>query len=444
MAHGSSRRLLLLVTPAWLCLALLARAQEATALPSITLRDALRGAQTRAPSVVAAEAARALAEAERGPTTAAYFPVLTMSVSGGYAIDNRLVQPNTPRIDSRSLTSNGNVSLEWTALDWSRGARADAAEAAARAQAFTAGAARHDALLLAAERYIQSAAANALMKDAELALTRRSEQERAIGELVRAGTRSPLDLERAKIETLSARYALAARQRDELAACAALAPASGRPATQPVCARRGDLALFEPAPSQESALSAADSKRPELQARAALVSARREEYDAAIAARLPTVALAGSAELSYLDVRKGQGIDGHQYGGSALVYVRWSGLDPVTWSRAAPADAAIAHAQREWDAERHAVASEAVTASHAVLRAKIELERAVAVMNAAETARDAQNGRYRAGLSSLLELLDSENLAQEARRTRVEAERDHQLAAARLLWASGRIAALTQ
>jgi len=136
-------------------------------------------------------------------------------------------------------------------------------------------------------------------------LARRSEQEQAIAGLVQAGTRSPLDLDRAKIETLSARYALAASQRDELAACAALAAAIGRPATQPVCARAGDLNALELDLSPELALSTARSQRPELRARAARVSARREEYDAAIATRFPTVALAATAELSYLEVRKG-------------------------------------------------------------------------------------------------------------------------------------------
>jgi outer membrane protein len=127
-----------------------------------------------------------------------------------------------------------------------------------------------------------------------------------------------------------------------------------------------------------------------------------------------------------------------------LSFVRWSGLDPATWTQAAPADAAIALARREWDAERHAVASKAVAASHAVLRAKIELERAVAVLRASESAREVQNGRYRAGLASLLELLDAENLAQQARRASIEAEREHQIAGARLLRASGRLAALAQ
>jgi outer membrane protein len=444
MEAGSFRSLPHLIAVAWLCAAPGARAQTARALPEIDLREALRSAQSRAPKVAAAEATHALAEAERDPAQAAYFPVLTLRGSSGYAFDNRLVLPDEPRIDSKSLTAEANVSLEWAAVDFQRGARADAAEAAARAEGFAASAARHDALLLSAESYVRAAAGSALVKDAELTLARRSEQEQAVAGLVQAGTRSPLELERAKIETLSARYALEASRRDELAACAALAAAIGRPATQPVCARAGDLNAFELELSPERALGAARSGRPELRARAALVSARSEEYDAAIAARLPTVALAAAAELSYLEVREGQGIDGHQYGGSALVHVRWSGLDPVTWTRAAGADAAVALARREWEAERHAVASEAVAASHTMLRTKIELERAGAVMHASEAARDAQNGRYRAGLASLLELLDAENLAQEARRARIEAERDHRLAGARLLWATGRLAELTR
>jgi outer membrane protein TolC len=428
-----------------------AAAQDAAALPRIGLGDALRGAQTAAPSVAAAQAAYALREAESDVADAAYFPVLTLRGSGGYAfdnrvyaLDNRVVLPDVPRIDSESLTADANASLEWTAIDFSRGSRSDAAEAATRAEGWNASAAKRDALLLAAERFVAAAAATALVKEAELALARRSEQEQAVTDLVRAGTRSPLDLERAKIETLSASYALAAGKRDELAACAALAAAIGRPATQPVCAQPDGLGVFELELSPERALAIARSERPEPQARAALVSARREDYDAAIGARLPTVGVATSAELSYLDVREGEGIDGHQYGASAVLYVRWSGLDPTTWTQAGAADAAVALAERQWVAERHAVESEAVAAAHAVQRARIELDRAVAVQHASEVTRDAQNGRYRAGLASMLELLDTENLAQDARRARIEADRDYKLAGARLLWANGRLAALAR
>ena len=267
------------VASIWICLwALLfhtasARAAQACRQQARIARHAYANTRSheRAPTAML-RSRQALAEATEA-LPISYFPALRMSGSGGYTFDNRLILPGAPRIDSKSLTTEANVSLEWAAIDLSRGSRADAAEAAARAQGFSTGAARHDALLLAAERYVQAAAATALVKDADLTLARRTEQERAIAGLVQAGTRSPLDLDRAKIETLSARYALAASQRDELAACAALAAAIGRSATQPVCARRGDLAAFVPELSLDGAVSAARSKRPELAARAALRAA---------------------------------------------------------------------------------------------------------------------------------------------------------------------------
>ena len=427
---------------AWLALASAGYAQPA--VPEVTLRDALRRAQTDAPAVAAAAAQYALRQAEADAIGGEDYPVFTLRGSSGYAFDNRVVLPDQPRIDSESLTAEGSVTLEWAALDLARGARSDAADEAARAPRFSARTVERDAMLLAAELYVESAATAALTRDAELSLARRAQQEGAIADLVRAGTRSPLDLERAKVETVSARYALAASQNDELAAGAALAAALGRPATQPVRAseRALDALQFELAPSR--AMAAARSRRPELAGEAALIDARREEYAAAIGARFPTVGVAAAASLSYLDVRRGLGIDGHQYGGSALVYLRWRGLDPTVWVQADVASAAVAEAQRGLAAREHEIAAGAVAASHAVQRAKIELERTVEVLRAAEVTRDAQNGRYRAGMASMLELLDAEDLEQEARRERIEAERDYRLAGVRLLWAVGRLDALAR
>ena len=439
-----NRRPDLIVTVAVLSLAYVSAAagQARPDPPQITLVQALRSAHDDAPTVAAASASLALRQAERGVASAAYFPALTVRGSGGYAYDNRLVLPGAPRIDSESLTAQATAALEWTALDFTRGARSDAIEAAARAETFAVAATRADAMRLAAERFVQAAAASALVRAAELALARRRELQQGVAELVGAGTRSPLDLERAKIETVSARYTLAAARRDELAACAALAAALGRSAAQPVCARADGIGVLERGLRPARALASAGARRRELRAREARVSSRRQEHAAAIAARLPTLGVAAAAELSYLDVREGAGIDGYQYGASALLYVRWSGLDPVVWTQAGVAEAGVALAEREWAVERQAVASEAVAASHAIVRAKIEVDRAKAVLKGAEVARDAQNGRYRAGVTSLLELLDAENLALQARRARIEAEREHRVAGARLLWASGRLADL--
>jgi outer membrane protein len=419
-----------------------ASAQAAPEEPEISLRDALRHARSDAPAVAAAAAAYVLRQAEHGAAQDAYYPILTTQSTAGYVFDNRLVVTTAPRVDYRSLTAQTSISVEWAALDLARGARIDATEAAAQAQALAARTTQHDAVLLAAELYVAAAAAAELTADAELTLTRRTEQERAIAELVKAGTRSPLDMERAKIETLSARYAYAASQVDEVAACAALSAAIGRSATQPVHARAGKLQAleFELSPALAQAAAAAD--RPEIASQAALIIARQGEYDAAIGARLPTVGVTALASASYLDVKHGDFPDGHQYGGSALLYVRWSGLDPAVWTRASVASAAVAVAERELAVRQHAVTTQAVAAVHAAVRAKSELERAIAVLQASEITREVQNGRYRAGVASMLELLDAENLEQQARRRRIEAERDHYLAGARLLWASGRIDSL--
>lgn len=420
------------------------RAQVDTGVPEVSLREVLQRARIDAPAVAAAAAAYGLREAERDAALGAYYPVLTMQGTSGYAHDNRLVLPGAPRIDSKSLTAEASVSLEWAAIDPARGDRADSSAALARAQHLATEAVRRNAVLLAAELYVQATAAALLTVDAQLSLERRTSQALAIADLVQAGTRSPVDMERAKIEALSARYALEGRRNDELAAYAALAAALGRPATHPVRPRADGLQALEVDAATARALALPGAGRPELRSQQQLIAARREEYSAALGARLPTLGVSASASISYLDVLGGEGIDGHQYGGAALLYLRWSGLDPAVWTRANVAGAAVARAESDLAATQHAIASEAVAATHAVLRAKTERERANAVLQAAELAREAQNGRYRAGVASMLELLDAENLEQDARRQRIEAERDYHVATARLLFASGRLDALAR
>lgn len=432
----------------WLSLHAWAAAQDAApvapvpAAPEISLRDALQHAQRDAPAVTAAAATYALREAERGAVMAAWLPALTVSGTGGYTFDNRLILPGQPRIDSESLLAQVGANLDWTALDLARGSRNDAARQAANAQGFTAQAVQRNAMLLATELYVKAAAAAALTADAELSLERRTSQQTAIEELVRAGTRSPVDLSRVKIETLAARYAVLSSRNDELAACAALAAAMGRPATQPVRAQASALEALED--SANAAKAARASELPELLSQQSLLAARREAYDAAIGARLPTLGVTANVSLSYLDVRHGQGIDGHQYGGATLLFVRWNGIDPTIWTRANVADAQIAEAQRQLEVVRHAIDSEEVAAAQALAGAEIELERAVEILRASQETRIAQNGRYRAGVASLIELLDAEAQEQQARRRRIEAERDHDLASARLLWVTGRLDALAR
>jgi outer membrane protein TolC len=198
--------------------------------------------------------------------------------------------------------------------------------------------------------------------------------------------------------------------------------------------------MFPPAVARELALR----NRPERKQSEAVVLQRESEHGAAKGARLPTMGLQGSATAGYFDNIGGFGITGSQYSAGAFVYLRWSGFDPSVWFKAGVAEAAAVESRRQLDATSLAMAAEAVQSAHAVIRAKTERDRAVAVLGAAEVTREAQNGRYKAGLASLLELLDAENLEQDARRRRIESDRDYQIASARLLSSCGLLTRLTR
>lgn len=414
-----------------------ARAQEPADVPAISLEDVLRAAQHDPPAVLAAYAELARSQAERSYAKGGWLPSLVGQGTAGYIYDNRIILPGVPRIDSQSIQVQAALTLDWVALSVARGARIDAAEANERVQKLGVDGARAQAAVLAAELYVRAAAAGQLVGDAELSVERRKHQYDAASELVKAGTRSPVDVQRAKIEVLSTEYALTLRQTDQLAAFAALAAAIGRPANEMVRPATTGAAFPEVAPNPARAKELAEKNRPELRQAAAGVTAAQHAHDADIGDRWPTVGLTASGTVSYLDVRRGIGIDGDQYTASGGAYVRWNGLDPAVWKRGGVSDAAITVADSQRKSLAHQVGAEAVAAFYALSRAKTAHQQAVAVLEAAQVTREAQNGRYAAGVGSLLELLDAEDIEQQARQRRIETERDESIASAQLLNACG-------
>jgi len=417
-----------------LLLSATAVAQEPLDTQPVSLRQVLQRAERDAHSVLLAAATLARYDSLESQAVAAYFPKLVAQAQAGLWYDNRLILPDAPRIDSKSFNAEGSLNLEWTALDAARGASLDAARARTRAVRHARKGAVREALLTATELFFRAAAAAELVRDAQLTVERRTSQHAAATDLVKAGTRSPLDAQRAGIEKVSAEYMLAARRADQQAAFSALAVAMGLPATQ----------LAEPTPS-EGAFKAAISprraqrlayhNRSEVQQLRAVVLSRREEHNSAIGSRLPTAGISATGSVSYVSVLSGEGIDGYQYGGNAIAYVRWAAIDPVVWLQGSVAEAGVLEAQRQLKLVAQSVMAEAVEASFLLQRAKTEFDRSQAVLGAAGITREAQNGRYRAGLASLLELLDAESLEQEARERRIQAERDYHIAEARL-WAA--------
>jgi outer membrane protein len=411
------------------------RAEESTGT-SLTLREALRSAERDPPSVKAALAGVVRADAQRGYVRGTYLPSLIVQGSGGASYDNQQLVPDTPRIDSKSLTVQGSATLDWALLDAVRGFRLDEAQADLQGERFAAEEAKRAAMQVAADLYVRAEAAAALELDASLTVERRTDQTRAIRDLVRAGQHPPVDAARADVELANARHMLVARRIEVRAAIAGLATALGRaPSTE--LRPEGDAAALElsmpPARAREEAIR----NRPELRRLAASVASHRASYDAALWARLPTAGVTLTGTASYQHVLAGFGIEGPVYQGSAVAYLRWNAFDPQVWGKAPVAEAGADEAKRALEAGEAGVAAEAVAAAFAADEARDEVDRATEVLVGAEAVLEAQTGRYRAGVGSLVELLDAEALEQEARVGRIVSRRDYQLAGIRLLSSCG-------
>jgi outer membrane protein TolC len=422
------------------------RADEgsASAPVTVTLRDVLRGAQRDPPAVRAALAALVRADAQRSSAQLAYLPSLVGQANGGISYDNQLVVPGAPRIDSESLTAQASASIDWAILDLSRAARVDAARSDARAQRFAAEDAQRASMQASAELYVRALAAVALVDDATLTLERRTTLARGVHDLVRTGVHPPVDGARADVELANAKHALIARQIEARAALRALSAAVGGDPAAPLSPQGDDTSILEVSLPARRAKEEADANRPEVQQSTAALTARRADYDAAVDARLPTFGVSATGSASYAQVNSGIGIDGAVYSASAVAYLRWNALDPVVWGRAAPAEAASEEAKQERDRIILSVEAEAVAASFAAEAAKNDLDLAMAVLGAAGAVREAQTERYRAGVASLVELVDAESLDQQARIGRILARRDYLTAGARLLSACGLLARLAR
>lgn len=406
---------------------------------TITLRELLRAARRNPPAVLSALATLKRVEAEQSLAEAAYLPRVTGEATLGMQYDNRRVLPSQPRLNSTSVLATTAFTVDWTAVDFGRKNSIESARAASVAQTLGVKVSERSAMLAAAELYLHALAASELVADAELSVQRRAQQQEAIGELSRAGVRPSVDALRAGVELTAARYVSEMRRIEELASFAALAVAVGeeperglRPAALPEGSFDGPNAVRE-----ISAL--AREQRPELKQLREQIRVQQEAYAAAVAERWPIAGLFASGQASYYGLLQGAGIEGDQYGASAGMYARWNAADPGVFRLRKVAEGKLMEVQRQLQASELSIRGEAVETAYAAQRSRAQLEQAEQVLEAARATRTAQHERYGAGMASLLELLDAEALEQTARRSRIEAVRDNELARARVLGATGTV-----
>jgi outer membrane protein TolC len=425
---------------------------------SLSLSQVLQRARENPPAVLAALATLARVEAEEAHARGGYLPRVSVEAGTGFQYDNRNLTPNRvqvppglppelreqylrstriPRYEASSFHNYASAQLDYTLVDGARRHGVGAAAERSRAEHSALSASQRAAVAAAAELYVRSHAASELADDARLSEERRTQQLTAIATLTKAGVRPSVDLQRAEIERLGARYVRETREIEEQASFAALAVAVGLDPDRPLRPQSFDDAAL-PAPRAPLAATAiALERRPELRQLEAELQARRAEHRAAIGARLPTLGVLGSGNVSHFDILNGTGIQGLAAGASGHLYLRWSAVDPAVWRRARVAAAAADEAQRRLEAAQLEVRAEVVEAAYAVQRTRAQLEQARQVLAAAQATRTAQNERYRAGAASLLDLLDAEAIEQNARRQRIEAEREHRIARLALLASCG-------
>jgi|GEM_PF-2621796 len=455
----------------------------------ITLSQLIQRARENPPAVVASLAALQRLEAQEFQAKGAYLPRVNVGVQGGYLYNNfpyliskmqapRAVgappviqDPNNPttpelgallqynadalnsqieasqqkptfgqqRVTNTSVNIAGTATVDWALVDFSRGGTVELAKAQRVQQEFAAATAQRVAIQAAVELFLRGVAAQGLVDDAQLSSDRRSDQLKSISALVRAGIRPSVDAQRAEIEAVAARHWLEVRIIEQQLTMASLSAALGEDPENPLRPVPVENDPFAIPETLRKATALAAENRPELRQAEAMVAASQADHRAAIGSRLPVLGVTGTAQLSYTKVDDGFGVTGRNLGGTALGYLRWNIFDPVTFRRAKVTSKAVIEAQKQFESVLLGVKQKVAEALYTAQIAKAQLDRATETLAAAATTRQAQNERYRAGVSTLLELLDAEELEQNARRGRIEASRDYDIARANLLAVCGTI-----
>ena len=172
-------------------------------------------------------------------------------------------------------------------------------------------------------------------------------------------------------------------------------------------------------------------QRPDLQAAAAQVKAAEASVDAARASGRPTLSLTGSAN-RYND----SGIDTHNSQiGIALNIPLFTGYATTYRVRSAEAQVDIKNAQ--YDQLHLQVALDVWTDYQRLTTASQSLRTSTDLLNSAEQSERVALGRYKAGVGSMLDLLNAQSALASARQQRIQSVFDWNISRAALAQAMG-------
>jgi len=401
-------------------------AQAPAAQAPVTLQEVVESALAQHPSVIAAQQTLIAAQARLAQAQAARSVQVALSAQAAYGNEN------VPPSNTIATTTRLPVSASLELLNLQTQYQIQQAEAAVASAAASLAAARQDAALTAGQAYFSVLQAQAVVGVREAAVAQADAQVRQAEARVRAGVAARADVLQAQAALAAAQVDLIAARNQVETALAGLRAAMGRPLTDMI-------SVAQPAApqilsvSREQAIAGA-SDRPEVVRAHADVGASRAALALAEVQAQPLLSISTSASLDTLNTA-----------GTAN-YVVWTIGAAVTYklSDGGALQAAVAEARANLAAaqarETQALQSARLDALNAWLslqaaRARVEAARASEA--AATEALRAAQGRYQAGVATILEVLTARTALQSASLSRVQAEFDVQTAVLQLRHAVG-------
>ncbi|MFA7317352.1 MAG: TolC family protein [Sulfuricella sp.] len=369
--------------------------------------------------------------AQVGVARAAYLPGLSGSVSAS--------RNWTDTDGSRSPYDQNGTGLTLSYLLYDFGAREAALENAR--QLLAAASATQDstvqAVFLAAVQAFYQAQANVSALFAAQESERASKESFSAAEArYKAGAATPADKLQAQTAWSQATLNRITAEGSQKSAQGALANVIGQDAHRPPSLV--PAAEVTPGDAFERDVNAlveeARRRRPDLLAAEAQVRAAAANLNAVRAAGRPSISLAARSDLSNTD---GSATSHGSSVGVTLTIPFFSGFAPAYRVRAAEAQADARGAQR--DRIRLQVALDVWNASHSLHTATQALRTSSDLLNSATQSEQVALGRYKAGVGSILDVLNAQSALASARQQRVQAALNWNVSRATLAQSMGNL-----
>lgn len=407
--------------------------------PVLTLEGAVREAQAINPQVAAARQAVIAAQQSILAARAGLAPTISANSTGSYGTTPASVVPSgVPSAPLPSATATGSLSLTATLPIYDSGSTRVAIEQAEASLAAAQAALRQtqqDIALQAATAFFN------VLKAERLADVRQAQLARAQAQLAqaqaqfRAGVAALADVIQAQAQVAQAQVDLLTADSQIATAKAGLQGALGAEVAAPVEVQEPPAPPAAVGVTAEAAMSRAEANRPEIAKATAAIQSGQAALDQAYVSAGPQVSVA--AGTSYTPLTTSPILNNSvSYGLTATLtlplYDAGKGQAGIS-----AAQANLRSAQAQFATTRVSIRQDAYQAYLNAVQGVAKVTATQAAQVAAEEALRVAEGRYRAGVGTILEVITARAQAAQAEVNAVNARYDYQAALATLQHAEG-------